>query len=1143
MPLDQKIKKPSEIRAELLDLVLADLMGPKGGPEEEVAERRITDRYILGRLAPKEVRIQAEQIDSDIDSFESGGSDDDSEPESAAHLQTSLFQSSIGMSFIVDAAAGRFSAKADWGQYIGARSEYHESEAGDRATVWKRTQVTSPVQTIELKEGPIELFAPAPDFPEVTFSGKIRKSHERYYTVSLFLRNDSITFRKKQGEDWLFQVSFEVFDEAGKAIFISRNQVSHGLNKTEEEKTQDVIYRNHHEFAAGHGIAVAATPSDSDPGRAVRLKTVFAPVTELPYTVLGPADSLSKNLILDMKVLSELQPDELLQSLQTLPDEYIKWISLQSEKAGEIGEHASVILDHCRNVQKRMVEGIEILKNHSVALEAFQFANEAMYLQRIHSLYSEAKLSKKKVHLEDFDTPENRSWRLFQLGFFLINIPALSDPHHHDRSTDSSAIADLLWFPTGGGKTEAYLGLTAYSLAMRRFQGEQNGVAVFMRYTLRLLTLQQFQRSAALICACEEIRKRRIAAGNTRLGNVPFRIGLWVGQRTTPNKTDQSDEALKRHRGNTSNFSYSGSPYQITNCPWCGSEIQPGNNNHMVVENYSSGRGRTFVYCGDSTGQCAFSPAKAKDEGIPIVVVDEEIYRLLPSLVIGTVDKLAQMTWQGPVQMLFGKVNSYCPRHGFGSPDLRCPQSHNKKGSFPAVKTEMRGPIRPPDLIIQDELHLISGPLGTLVGLYETVVDELCKWEHNGKIVRPKVIASTATIRMAEQQIHAVFDRKANVFPPPGLDITDNFFSHQISPSDQHPGRLYLGVNAVGERVKMILIRVYMAFLAAAKKLHNEYGDTADPYMTLVGYFNSIRELGGMRRLVEDDISTRLYRMDNRGLARRKRPHIEELTSRKNATDIPAILTHLEKKHKIEPVEHLDKNDLDIKPKIRSYEKPAIDVLLATNMISVGVDVKRFGLMVVAGQPKTTSEYIQATSRIGRSAPGIVCTVYNWTRPRDISHYERFEHYHQTFYKQVEANSVTPFSARAIDRGLNGILVGLIRMVGTELNPNESAHNLASHPGLIDKIRDVIVTRAGRIDPNSVSNINEMIDTAIKTWQAAASGVNTLTYKHSKGDTTNLIMSFGHQNTRQHLPCLNSLREVEVPASLVITDFRARVED
>jgi hypothetical protein len=709
------------------------------------------------------------------------------------------------------------------------------------------------------------------------------------------------------------------------------------------------------------------------------------------------------------------------------------------------------------------------------------------------------------------------------LAFILLNLPALTDLHHPERSEDPAAIADLLWFPTGGGKTEAYLGLTAYTLAIRRLQGTiaersgQDGVAVIMRYTLRLLTLQQFQRASSLICACELIRREACS----KWGPTPFRLGLWVGQRSTPNTTEESEEANKQEHGiQSSMFGGIGSPRQLTNCPWCGSLIEGGK--HIEVESFSKGRGRTLIYCSDPYGQCAWSRAQSPGEGLPVLVVDEEIYRLLPALLIATVDKFAQLPWKGATQMLFGQVDKKCSRHGFRSPDLEDRDSHPAAGKWPRASSFPHAPLRPPDLIIQDELHLISGPLGTLVGLYETVIDHLATWEVDGKKVRPKVIAATATIRRAEQQVQALFLRKVSIFPPQGLNVEDNFFARQRKPSETTPGRRYLGICANGRRLKAALIRVYVAYLSAAQVLYDTYGAAADPWMTLVGYFNSMSELGGMRRLVDDDISSRLRKMDERGLAKRNKPIVEELTSRKNSAVIPEVLSKLELGFG------------------SSGASRPIDVLLATNMISVGVDVKRLGLMVVTGQPKTTAEYIQATSRVGRNHPGLVCVVFNWARPRDLSHYEQFEHYHATFYQQVEALSVTPFAPRALDRGLAALLTSYIRLTGTEWNRNDAAGDVtlpAAMAAFAEAIRD-ITRRAEEISSDSevAERVRATLEELQAYWQQKANIIPALGYKTRNDGKTLGLLREPEQGKWEPFTCLNSLRDVEPMVNLLLDE-------
>jgi hypothetical protein len=488
--------------------------------------------------------------------------------------------------------------------------------------------------------------------------------------------------------------------------------------------------------------------------------------------------------------------------------------------------------------------------------------------------------------------------------------------------------------------------------------------------------------------------------------------------------------------------------------------------------------------------------------------------------------------------MLFGQVDGYCERHGYRSPEVEDTDTHPAKASLglPRARTLPAQPLRPPDLVIQDELHLISGPLGTLVGLYETAVDQLASWQVDGVSVRPKVIASTATVRRAAGQVHSLFLRRVEIFPPPGLDADDNFFATQALPSEAHPGRRYLGIYAPGVRHKTALIRTYTAYLAAAQKLYLGYGRDADPWMTLVGYFNALRELGGMRRAVDDSISARLHRMDRRGLARRfLSPYaVKELTSRLSASDIPAILDRLET-----PFDAAAEAARRQSKREDSGRFP-IDVLLATNMISVGVDVSRLGLMVVAGQPKTTAEYIQATSRVGRHFPGLVCTVYNWSRPRDISHYERFGHYHATFYQNIEALSVTPFSAGAINRGLSAVLASLVRLQSLRYNDNAAAGRFDRHDPLVQAAVEQIAWRAGQLGGNDAEAlVRAALASRLDKWQAQASAGSgaRLGYQTQRDGATLGLLQAPEEGPWQTFTCLNSLRDVEPTVNLILDDY------
>lgn len=1123
------------LRDELQAMVQADLLGPAGGDHEEIGDeaQNVRDRYILGVLAPRHRAEKDEDVPSDGELTQGGGGDgDDGSPDTGAPQRGTMFPSSLGMTFHVAGDVKSFTLTAFWGRYERVKSEVLTTEKGDPKTVWRRIPVEVST-TLTLQKRRLAPWSPCEECPEVVVQGMVRrKDGEPDWTVTLFLVNGQKEPKESRDVAWLFQAGLAV-EAPGKAPIFLKRSVHRSQGKLDEEmyreiKALEMLYRCRAEFVVGHGVAVHAEPDPANPLRACRLETRALPIAEV--AAVEPA-SIS-GLTLDMKELAKAADGDFAAALSPLSDAYADWIAVQRERLKngadyltgyqQIGEDA---LARCERACERIREGIALLASDPNASAAFRFANRAMWLQRIHSLYSERIRQGADIALKDLDTAPNRTWRPFQLAFILLNLPGITKLDHLDRENSPNATADLLWFPTGGGKTEAYLGLTAYTLAIRRLQGViagrsgEVGVAVLMRYTLRLLTLQQFQRAAALICACEAIRREAADKGDTTWGSWPFRIGLWVGNKTTPNTTEQAEQAVLERRDMKYVGGGTGDPAQLTYCPWCGSEINPGS--HIKVD---KARGRTLIYCGDATGRCTFSVGRAPGEGLPVLVVDEEIYRQLPSLLIATVDKFAQMPWNGVTQTLFGQVSGYCERHGFRSPDLDDADTHPRQGNLPPAKTVPHEPLRPPDLIIQDELHLISGPLGSLVGLYETAVDYLATWEVDGKRVRPKVIASTATIRNARMQVHKTFRRNVGVFPPQGLDAEDNFFALQ-SELGQKPGRLYIGICAPGRRLKSVLIRVYIAYLAAGQALFEKYGQAADPYMTAVGYFNSMREVGGMRRLVDDDIRSGLGHADRRGFPRRSLRSVQELTSRIHSTSIPQILDALEVPH----------------TGVKDARMP-IDVLLATNMISVGVDVKRLGLMVVANQPKTTAEYIQATSRVGRTHPGIVCTVLNWARPRDLSHYERFEHYHSTFYQFVEALSVTPFAPRALDRGLSALMVACTRLAGRPFNGNADAATIDPTHALVVAAKEKISQCAAEVEGDNAAGarVKAGLAARVDTWAARAqrmTGGATLGYKtRNDGKTFGLLQTPG-SDPWQDFTCLNSLRDVEPMVNLILDNY------
>lgn len=1170
---------------ELLQLaVMDDLLGPAGGPHERIVDMGVRDRYLVGKLAPREAAqggiegLDGPLANDDAEEptehqapgrYEPGAEfgtvtgrvepESDSSDEIDAASNQSLVPSSLGMTFCVDGDAHSIEIEACWGRYERLPNDEHEVSKpnGQKVKIWQRIPCGGKI-VLPLSEGVIPHQAPDKEFPEVRVQGSIRaKNTNGDRLVTLFLVNAQEEPETNKDSGWVFQPELIVRADqrASKTAIFRRRPVLAADGMDPEREALEMIYRNRVEFAVGHGVAIHAKTAD-DVTLATEVRTTVMPQYEVQVTEtpgLDPTDrpamrEMVGSGLLDMQRLATLEIDPLVDALSMLTKDYADWIDEQRARVGtEITGYdaqSQQAMDRCQVIHARLQQGINTLKGNEKALAAFRFANQAMATQRVRSQYALAMRRGEDVTIDKFDLLKNRSWRPFQLAFLLLSIPSLADPSHPDRVEPVEAFADLLWFPTGGGKTEAYLGVAAFTMAIRRMQGNlggydsSRGLAVIMRYTLRLLTLQQFQRATALICAMEVLRREALDKGDKSLGIEPFTIGLWVGNKVTPGTTEDSHRAIEDARNPGKYNAGSTSPAQLTSCPWCGSEIVPGKDVEV-----NKGSGRTFIYCGDKKSNCDFSKGKSSKQphpGIPVLVVDEEIYHRPPTMMIATVDKFAMMAWRGQVRTLFGRVGHECERHGLLWQGSDCNGNHPAgKGLFTS-KVKNVSPIRPPDLIIQDEFHLISGPLGTMVGLYETAVDELCGWTLGDKTVKPKIIASTATVRKAKEQVNNVFMRQVSVFPPHGLDVEDNFFSVQ-RPIEDKPGRRYLGVCSPGSSRPAMLIRVYTAFLTASQELFDHFGEPADPYMTMVGYFNSLRELGGMKRLAEDDVQTRSYRVqmsmvERPALAQRSISNIRELTSRVSSQDIPKYLDQLEVKFK----SAFDPATGKYVTKWHDGDTRAIDVVLATNMLSVGVDVNRLGLMAVNGQPKGTAEYIQATSRVGRSFPGLVCTVLTWARPRDLSHYETFEHYHATFYKHVEAQSVTPFSPRAMDRGLTGALLSLMRLDNDIFSPNEGADQLdQSDKAEITDAIDVLVKRAwGVSDLSSTKSLaeQELKERADEWAKEVSKGGRKLAYEKrgpDKDKTVALIKSPGLQ-AWDNWTVPMSMREVEPGVRLIM---------
>ena len=1119
-----------DVRAELEDLLERDLLGPWDGLTEELPPGTTPgERYLLGRLVPRrpegsEPVTDAKEAPDDDDVEDRpelveeqglGLDPDDREapPAPAAVRSRAMAASSLGLAFSVPADVDTLLVEASWGRYAPAPSEHHETEQGRPRSSWKRTPAGGRIEVVVAEQG---TGSSIPDGVSegVAVRWTVRHRGDRR-VVELFLLNGQPVSQQSPDRERLFQAGLTVTAlDGARAVFVGHNDPDLAELRRDSDPELRLLalqHRRQRQYATGRQCAVDADVREGET-RSWRLRTTCFPSAEVPLVVPGDPDA-TPGLLLDMARLGspDLESDDLVRGLRPLVEGYSRWLDTQEELLGSdpeivrYREVAGPALTEAREIAERLDRSVDLLRDDPRAREAFRFANQAMARQRVRSELVRRRAaepgSEVTALLRALDIPANRSWRPFQLAFVLLCLPGLTDPGHPDafRGPLLEGRAQLLFFPTGGGKTEAYLGLTAYTIAIRRLQGligdgpdardGTDGVAVLMRYTLRLLTAQQFQRATALICACELLRQERVSAGDTRWGETPIRIGLWVGSSVTPNNFDEALRQLEDAAGRAGEGQVGGLQ-QFASCPWCGATLDLGRDAHADKLHR-----RIRLHCGDPDGRCPFTPGRSK-EGIPAVVVDEEIFRLTPALVIGTVDKFAALPWRSSTAHLFGRVSSACSRHGYRNPDTDewCKDGgHPRAGALPSTSPQAVSALRPPDLIIQDELHLISDALGSMVGLYETVIDRLCTRIQDGRRVRPVLVASTATVRRARAQVQQVFARGLTVFPPPLLDAGDTFFSRRVKDSASTPGRRYRGILAPGERLTAVEIRVMTALLEFGQLLFDKHGAAADPYLTVVDYFTSTRDLAGMRRLAEDDVTDRLGRQD--ALVRRRRPAIAELTSRMDSKKITQSLTDLERRFEvaqdstagIRALSELRKADraaweAAVRP---GYLRP-VDVLLATSMLQVGVDVQRLGLMVVTGQPKNMAEYIQASSRVGRStsAPGLVLTVFQWNRPRDLAHYEHFGYEHATFGRRVEGLTTTPFSDRALDRGLAGVLVGALRHGSPTSLPNLGANGVALGAPYVAELVEALRARAELVSDSAPTGraVADRAQAQIDTW-------------------------------------------------------------
>lgn len=1124
-------ESPVEVRKRLVEALRLDLVGPwSGHPLEAESLLKFPGRvrpsnwYLTGFIVPPDraastaIEVGAsEEVDETPD--QPGTSEESTDEGKVA--RRGYFPSSIGLSFLIDGETRELPVTIRWGDYV--------PEEIDGTPLWSRIpREESTVIQIPAPAGSVPWEVPGSNGLLLHAVARPIRSALRdtgdpdARSVSLFLLN-----RRKQPpgpqveEDtlYVFQPEIEVCsDRPFPSKPVVRSNKSIDWDDNWDDEVANLHYADTPEYATGHGVSADWEVTHGE-CRVVRTAWIGQAEVEATSTTTVSGVELS------MQALGSVESGAAVRmALEPLVAQYRDWIQDRAADAAKLeGRHketAEELLRLAGIAAGRIERGIEVLASDSDALDAFRVANRAV-----------ARALTKRLEIQD------PSWRAFQIAFILLNLPGIADPSDSHRET-----VDLLFFPTGGGKTEAYLGLAAISMVLRRLRspGAQGhaggGVCVVMRYTLRLLTLDQLARASGLVCALELERERN----PHRYGAWPFEIGLWVGTAATPNRMGaKGDGKPGTARSKVNQFksdpATNPSPIPLEECPWCREKFEPDS---FVLEPDSDKPKNLRVTC--TNFECEF----CGDRPLPVVAIDEPLYRRLPAFIVATVDKFASLPWTGESGTLLGGADRY-DEHGFYGP------------CDPGVGIRLETPLKPPDLIIQDELHLISGPLGTMAGLYETVIEALGSYDSGNNAIRPKIVASTATVRQARNQIQALFARtQTQIFPPTGPDRRDSFFA-RTSPVSEKPARLYLGISAQGRSAKVVTRRVLVALLGAATRAYLDAGgddnesNPADPYMTVLGYFNALRELGGGRRILEEEVQSTIKQIgkrrrygETRGLFRDRLyfSEVVELTSRVSTAKVAEARRLLGNRFRFKTTDKQDRS---------------VDCAIATNMISVGLDIPRLGLMTVVGQPKTAAEYIQATSRVGRDAdrPGLVVTLLNMHKPRDRSHYERFKHFHETFYRAVEVASVTPFAARALDRGFAGALVALARQSLPSMTPPRGAGRIkASRAELARLLQDTFSERI-RNQPNGsgeseqqeqLSSVRNRIEDLLDAWCAICSdaAAENRQFQYQKYERSgsgavllrNMMDDKIEDETRRKFRANRSLRDVEPEVCLALIE-------
>ena len=1055
-------------RKRLIDWVRKQLIGPPESATGSPVLRGVlpTERFPCGALYP--ISKWGEGIDPASEGIDEIEEISDATGESLAEpavVRRYIPPSSLGFSFFIKGEDIRF-------QVLSRAVRYERTERDERGQYkneWKRRELISEQGNDEDFEN---ISCPGKDqcqsFSKLVDKARVDIQWRQFvdgWIVTVSLCNAQELADSEKGRDYVYERAEKTLFEASLRCVIDAGdvgvypRVDRSLLDQEEQEIE-LQYAHRHIYAIGHGCAANWEVED---GKVVELRSETMPAVEVPQMTADtgsggePVLSLARLADID-NVHATLLPE-----LDDFISGYANWVANQqgniSDLLAEDRAAASRMVKRMNTAVSRMRVGLRLLGDNAQARLAFALANRAMLDQMRQHDHLQG-----KSHADDA-----YRWRPFQLAFLLTVLGSTADEDNEFRDT-----VDLIWFPTGGGKTEAYLGLIAFQITLRRLRHSDTGggTAILTRYTLRLLARDQFIRATRLICALELIRRER-----NDLGSAPITIGMWIGEATSPNSFQKASELVKKA------IATSEKPELVLDhCPWCEQGFEPDRNYDSTTQHF-------HFLCRNP--DCGFDASRVGV--LPCNIVDEALYAEPPTMLIATADKFARLAWEERANAFLGGTQ-----------------------------------YRPPELIIQDELHLIAGALGSVAGLYEAAIDTVLQLRG----VYPKYIASTATIRMADQQLKRLYGREVAVFPPPGLNCDDAYFARTV-PLEQRPGRIYVGYLAPMLNRQQCLAPLAAALLLAPHVLfegEQNAQELLDAWWTQVVYHGSLKGVGNSHtafasyvrdfmRLLFDTMDAQSQENEKAKKQKRSTPSIAQLTSLQTAVQNAEIFARLNKTRE---------------------EDGCLDAVLATNMISVGLDVARLALMIINGQPLTTAEYIQASSRVGRSeVPGVVFANYYREQAHSLSHYESFRPYHESFYRFVEPTSVTPYTYQARLRALPAALVIVMRHGGFGLLNNDAAANFDPGNSQVSKAIEQLKRRCVLSTSDQVDEVSRHIDSLVADWQnevkLCQKAPRKLEYQVPENDSGRDRLLYNHDDKIPGLwPTLQSLRNVENTALLKV---------